>query len=91
MNKPTLIAENEIELVIHNMAQDLILQEEKPDIMDFLRSKLKNDNILLTTRIVDKSGSKELLYNPKDKYRVMKEQNPSIDELRIRLGLEIDY
>jgi DNA polymerase-3 subunit gamma/tau len=91
MNKPTLIAENEIELVIHNMAQDLILQEEKPDIMDFLRNKLKNDNVLLSTRIVDKSGSKELITNPKDKYRLMKEQNPSIDELRIRLGLEIDY
>ena len=91
MNKPTLLSEHEIELIIHNKAQEVILQEEKPAIMEFLRERLKNDYLMLSTRIVDKSGAKELLTSPKDKYRVMMQQNPSIDELRTRLGLEIDY
>ena len=91
MNKPTMIGENEIELIIHNKAQDIVLQEEKQEILDYLREKLNNDHLNLITRIVDLSGSKELLTSPKDKYRVMMKQNPAIDELRLRLGLELDY
>ncbi|MFM7015758.1 MAG: DNA polymerase III subunit gamma/tau [Bacteroidota bacterium] len=91
MNKPTLMAEHEIELVIHNKAQEVVIQEERQGIMDFLRAKLKNDHLNLQTRIVDISGAKTLLTSPKEKYRVMMQQNPDLDEFRIRLGLEVDY
>jgi DNA polymerase-3 subunit gamma/tau len=91
MNKPTMINEQDMELVIHNRAQELLVQEEKQDILEFLRRELKNDHLNLVTRIVDLSGSKELITSPKEKYRVMMQTNPDIDELRIRLGLEIDY
>ncbi len=91
MNKPTMLNDHEIELVIHNKAQEVVLQDEKSAIMEYLREQLKNDHLNLQTRIVDLSGSKELITSPKDKYRVMMQTNPDIDELRIRLGLEIDY
>jgi DNA polymerase-3 subunit gamma/tau len=91
MNKPTMLNEQEIELVIHNKAQELVMQDEKATILEYLREQLKNDHLNLQTRIVDLSGSKELITSPKDKYRVMMQTNPDIDELRIRLGLEIDY
>ena len=91
MNKPTMLNEQEIELVIHNKAQEVVLQDEKATILEYLREQLKNDHLNLQTRIVDLSGSKELITSPKDKYRVMMQTNPDIDELRIRLGLEIDY
>jgi len=91
MNKPTLLNQQDLELVIHNRSQELVVQEEKQGILEFLRQELKNDHINLQTRIVDLSGSKELITSPKEKYRVMMQTNPDIDELRIRLGLEIDY
>lgn len=91
MNKPTMLNDHEIELVIHNKAQELVLQDEKATILEYLREQLKNDHLNLQTRIVDLSGSKELITSPKDKYRIMMQTNPDIDELRIRLGLEIDY
>ena len=91
MNKPTMLNDQEIELVIHNKAQEVVLQDEKSIILEYLREQLKNDHLNLQTRIVDLSGAKELITSPKDKYRVMMQTNPDIDELRIRLGLEIDY
>jgi hypothetical protein len=91
MNKPTLLNQKDLELVIHNRSQELVVQEEKQGILEFLRQELKNDHINLQTRIVDLSGSKELISSPKEKYRVMMQTNPDLDELRIRLGLEIDY
>jgi DNA polymerase III subunit gamma/tau len=91
MNKPTLLNQKDLELVIHNRSQELVVQEEKQGILEFLRQELKNDHINLQTRIVDLSGSKELITSPKEKYRVMMQTNPDLDELRVRLGLEIDY
>ena len=91
MNKPTLVGSHDIELIIHNKAQELVIQEEKSAIMEYLREQLKNDNLNLSTRIVDLSGSKELITSPKEKYKVMMKTNPDIDEFRTRLGLEIDY
>ena len=91
MNKPSILNEQDLELIIHNKSQELVVQEEKASILEFLREELRNDHINLQTRIVDLSGSKELITSPKEKYRVMMQTNPDLDELRVRLGLEIDY
>jgi hypothetical protein len=57
MNKPTLLNDQEIELVIHNKAQEVVLQDEKSTILEYLREQLKNDHLNLQTRIVDLSGA----------------------------------
>jgi DNA polymerase III subunit gamma/tau len=87
--KPQLTADNIIELEIVNLSQENLLTEEKQVLMDYLRSNLNNYQLQLKTILVE-APQDETIYTSKEKYQKMIERNPSLDEMRKQLGLELD-
>jgi DNA polymerase-3 subunit gamma/tau len=85
--RPFLKADNIIEMQLDNRAQEITMKERKSDLLDFLRGELRNQQIQLTTNLVETvSNSKP--YTAEDKYRAMVEKNPDLKTLRE--GLELD-
>lgn len=87
---PNLKDKIKINLKISNDAQQKILEENKIELMDYLRTSLKNDFIELTTDITE-DIKRDIPYTPKDKFLKMIEENPSLKILQQKLGLDPDY
>ena len=79
-----------IVLPLSNHSQVEMLIEEKYMILEFLRNKLENDYIEITTKVI-KGGKSNIPYTNKDKFAKMMEQNPHLKTLRMKLGLDPDY
>lgn len=90
MNKPTMKGEFDIELIIHNQAQENLMQEEKTHLMDHLRRKLNNYKLQLTTVIVSLTDESDVAYTNKERYVKMVQKNPDLDDFRKSLGLELE-
>ena len=90
VNEPKLLENFLIEFPLSNAAQEEMIAEEKYDILDYLRNKLENDKIDLKTIIVE--GEKNSTpYTNKDKFKKMLSDNPNLEKLRVKLGLDPDY
>ena len=79
-----------IELPLSNSSQAEMLIEEKDMILEFLRNKLENDYIELTTKVIEAEKS-NIPYTNKDKFAKMMDENPHLETLRLKLGLDPDY
>jgi DNA polymerase III subunit gamma/tau len=79
-----------IEFPLSNAAQAEMILEEKYMILEYLRNKLENDKIEITTKIVEGERS-NIPYTNKDKFKKMLDENPQLEILRIKLGLDPDY
>ena len=78
-----------LELKLDNKAQEITMKERKSDLLDFLRSELRNQQIQLTTNLVETVGNSKP-YTAEDKYRAMVEKNPELKTLREGLDLELE-
>jgi len=87
--KPVMLRPYVFELLLENKTQENVFKEDKPNILNFLRSKLKNFNIEIQTRIEEQSGSRKP-YSPLEKFQFMAAKNPELAELKKRFNLEID-
>jgi hypothetical protein len=87
---PTLEEETLINLKISNDAQEKILDENKIELLDHLRTSLNNDFISLKTELSEDIKS-DIPYTPKDKFIKMTEENPHLNTLQQKLGLDPDY
>ncbi|MFY0600046.1 MAG: hypothetical protein JXR03_10270 [Cyclobacteriaceae bacterium] len=67
-----------------------ILERAEQDIVQHLRSELKNTLLLLEKEVKEIETTKKL-YTSKDKFEHMAEQNPALKELKERLGLDFEY
>lgn len=79
-----------IELVLDNDTAEERINEEKTDLLGFLRKELRNYDIKLVTT-VNKDEAEKKLYTPQDKYRRLAEKNPAINKLRQQFDLDIDF
>jgi DNA polymerase III subunit gamma/tau len=86
----TLKENNTIELVLENETAVERINEEKTDLLGYLRRELRNYDIKLVT-VVNKSEAEKKLYTPQDKFRRMAEKNPNINKLRQQFDLDIDF
>jgi len=87
---PVLKANYEIELPLSNSSQVEMLLEEKYMILEFLRNKLNNDYIEISTKVIEGKKS-NIPYTNKDKFAKMVDENPHLETLRMKLGLDPDY
>ncbi|MGI4751398.1 MAG: DNA polymerase III subunit gamma/tau [Janthinobacterium lividum] len=87
--KPVMLRPYIFELVLENKTQENTFRDDKPSLMNFLRSTLKNFNIDIQTRIEEQSGSRKP-YSPVEKFQFMAAKNPGLAELKKRFNLEID-
>ena len=86
ISTPTL-KENHIHYKVSNNTSALEIDLEKHQLVQFLRNRLKAKiELILTT---DKTIDKKLTYTNKDKYNLLKEKNPFIEELKNTFKLSI--
>lgn len=87
---PRLLSDFIIELDIENKLQEDLLQIEKVELLNYLRTELKNFSIDLQTRILEQIQKKRL-YTSNEKYQHMLEKNPNLEEFRKRFNLDLDF
>ncbi|NQZ78778.1 MAG: hypothetical protein HRT61_22085 [Ekhidna sp.] len=66
------------------------LEKFDTELVQFFRSHLQNDHIVLRTEIAELKEEKKL-YTSTDIFDYMVKQNPDLKDLKDRLGLDFDY
>ena len=79
-----------INLKISNDTQQKILDENKIELLHYLRITLQNDSVEVKTEMSEEIKS-DIPYTPKDKFNKMVEENPSLKILQKKLGLDPEY
>ncbi|MFT5384379.1 MAG: DNA polymerase-3 subunit gamma/tau [Saprospiraceae bacterium] len=94
LNKAELqIEEHEVTVIVASTIAKELLQQEHTILMPYIREQLKRDDLTLVIKIdqskipVEAKVKPKNLLNSKEKYDLMKEQNPLIDDLRQRFDL----
>ncbi len=87
---PRLLPDYVIELDIENKLQEDLLHTEKVELLNFLRTELKNFSIDLQTKLLEQIQKKRL-YTSNEKYQHMLEKNPNLEEFRKRFNLDLDF
>ena len=90
INSPELIEKNKIKIILSNSSQVELIEQEKINILTYLRNSLNNDLLELETEVkeIDKN---DIPYTNSDKYKKMFEENKNLAKLGARLGLDPDY
>lgn len=91
----TLLTSNEpvldgihVTVLVENVALESTLQDEKIDLLNFLRGNLSNFDIQLFSKRVEAKQS-DRIYTNKDKYAYLVEKNPQLEEFRQRFNLDL--
>ena len=79
--------QTEIHLVLSNNLELDRFKTLKPSILGHLRKSLQNDSIDILVTVKHEVDTKKV-YTNSDKFKVMMEKNPSLAELKDRLGLD---
>lgn len=90
INSPEVIEKNIIKIILSNSSQVELIEQEKINILTYLRNSLNNDLLELETEVkeIDKN---DVPYTNSDKYKKMFEENKNLAKLGARLGLDPDY
>ncbi|WP_461453443.1 DNA polymerase III subunit gamma/tau [Mucilaginibacter sp.] len=89
VNTPVMLKPYQFEIVVGNKVQESLFFNEKPYILNFLRSNLKNFAIELNVR-VDEQVVVKKPYTNQEKYQYMATKNPQLAELKKRFNLDFD-
>lgn len=87
---PVMLEPYKFEVVVGNKSQETLFRDEKPDILNFLRTSLRNFSIDVQTRVDEIKASKKP-YTNTEKFQHMASKNPQLAELKRRFNLETDY
>jgi DNA polymerase-3 subunit gamma/tau len=89
-NDPILEEGNKITVLIENLTQESILQNEIVDFLNFLRTRLKNFDISISTKKIERKLENRL-YTSSEKYQYLVEKNPVLENLRRKFNLDINH
>ena len=87
INTPSIENKNLINFSVLNDSNKIELEEEKTNLLLFLRKHLKNDEINLKIT-VNKLDIKKTEYSDKEKYKILLKKNSQLDILRTTFDLE---
>jgi len=62
----------------------------KTDLGEFLRNKMGNVSFKMEAVLLEKEEKKSM-YTASDKYQYLVSKNPFLEELKVKLGLDLDY
>lgn len=77
-------------LMLRSQLEVSFLEKFDTEVVQFLRSELQNDHIVIRTEIAEIESEKKL-YTSTDIFDYMVKQNPDLKDLKDRLGLDFDY
>jgi len=89
-NKELLLKENyTVEIVLDNETQLFLFEEEKPELLKFLREKLNNFSLVFDIKVAESAKNLEP-YSPEEKFKYMVDKNPHLLELKQKLDLDLE-
>ncbi|WP_413669261.1 DNA polymerase III subunit gamma/tau [Mucilaginibacter sp. Mucisp86] len=88
-NAPRMLKPYVFEVIVGNMVQENIFRDEKPIMLNYLRSNLKNFTIEVNAR-VDEQKVVRKPYTAPEKFQHMAARNPELLELKSRFNLDFD-
>jgi len=93
MNKHAarLIDESLIEIPVDNPIQAGEIQENRQELLTYLKEKLSNGTIQLQARLAESHEGTDTAYTPAEKFNKMAEKNPDLNQLRQQFDLELDF
>ena len=77
------------EIVVENKVQENLFKTEKPNLLNFLRTKLKNFSLDVNVRVDEREVVKRP-YTSQEKFQYMAAKNPELIELKKRFNLDFD-
>ena len=81
---------HEIVMVLSSQLEVSFLEKIEVEMVQFLRTELQNDHVVIRREFIQEEERKKL-YTSKDIFEEMAKQNPSLKDLKDRLGLDFDY
>lgn len=88
---PTISDGFVLELILNNKVQEEVFNEEKSNILGFLKKSLINNSIQLNIKIKELEKQEIKAYTPEDKFKEMSIKNPVLLKMKDQFDLEIDY
>jgi len=86
---PKMISPYQFEILVENKVQENLFKSEKPALLNFLRTKLRNFDIDVHPR-VDEQVVVKRPYTAQEKFQHMAAKNPELIELKKRFNLDFD-
>ena len=90
LNREFEFRNNQITIHLSNPIEEPLLLSIKTNLLEFLRKKLNNSSIQVTS-MLQEFQSKKVAYTNKDKFEHLAEKNPLLNDLRDRFGLDPDF
>ncbi len=90
MSQPYEFTENIVTLTVTSPLQEDLINEYRPEIVQFLRKELKNKIVGITTKLV-KPDTRKMIYTPHEKFNFLAEKHPALLILKDKLGLDPDF
>jgi DNA polymerase-3 subunit gamma/tau len=92
LNKPIELAGNgtTILLKLDSQTQMSQLNDFKPVLLEYLRKNMKNFSIDLQAEIASQDV-KKMIYTSQEKFRYLAEKHPVLQDLKARLGLDLEF
>jgi DNA polymerase-3 subunit gamma/tau len=88
--QPIIRDEFTVVISLENKLLETDLSQKKTELLEFLRAKLSNHKINVTT-VVEEHAREHRPYTDKDKFSKMAGKNPALLNLKENLDLEIEY
>ena len=82
-------SETKFHITVDNQLQKKEFAKFGKQLMDNIRAVLQNDLIQLKVEVADYVAT-QVAYTSTEKYKILKEQNPHLDELRQRMNLQLE-
>jgi DNA polymerase-3 subunit gamma/tau len=92
LNKPIELTGNgtTILLKLDSQTQMSQLNEFKPLLLEYLRKNLNNFSIELQAEIAPQEA-KKMIYTSQEKFRYLAEKHPVLQDLKAKLGLDLEF
>ncbi len=89
-NKPIKVAEKLVQFTVQNKTAEERINEDKTDLMIFLRKQLQHFDFSLDIS-VSKAEGVAMIYTPADKFKHLAEINPALLKLKQAFDLDTEY
>ena len=79
-----------MEIKVGNVVHEKELNNQRNNLLEFLRDELKNDFLTLKVTVTEQIQETKKYMTDRDKLDAMAAQNPNVNKLRDQLNLELD-
>jgi DNA polymerase-3 subunit gamma/tau len=86
---PKMLTANVYEVIVENKVQETHFRDERPNLLNFLRTTLRNFDIEVSVRIDEKAAVKRP-YTASEKFQHMAAKNPALVDLKNKFNLDFD-